>query len=359
LRSSRVRETGDRYGVVVLRALVKNPDETGLRMEDVPVPDTGPDGVLIRVHTTGICGTDLHIYDWDEWAAATIPAPMVVGHEFSGYIEAVGSNVSGFTPGELVSAEGHVICGQCRNCLAGRRHLCQEPRGLGVNIPGAFAEYVVVPKTNVWRHIEGLDPEIGAIFDPFGNAVHTALKFGVFGEDVLITGAGPIGLMAAAVVAHAGARNVVVTDMNPYRLELAERMGATRAVDVRDTDLADVQRELGMLEGFDVALEMSGSPAAMRDILDNTIHGANVALLGLPSEPYSIDWSVVIFNMLNIKGIYGREMYDTWYMMNVLIGSGLDISPVITHRFAAVEFDAAFDAIRSAESGKVLLRWAS
>jgi len=352
-------DRGDRYRVVVLRALVKHPDETGLRMEDVPVPETGPDGVLIRVHTTGICGTDLHIYDWDEWAATTIPAPMVVGHEFAGHIEAVGSNVSGFTPGELVSAEGHVICGQCRNCLAGRRHLCQEPRGLGVNIPGAFAEYVVVPKTNVWRHIEGLDPEIGAIFDPFGNAVHTALKFGVFGEDVLITGAGPIGLMAAAVVAHAGARNVVVTDMNPYRLELAKRMGATRAVDIRDTDLRGVQRELGMLEGFDVALEMSGSPAAMRDILDNTIHGANVALLGLPSEPYSIDWSVVIFNMLNIKGIYGREMYDTWYMMNVLIGSGLDISPVITHRFDAAEFDAAFDAIRSAESGKVLLRWAS
>jgi threonine 3-dehydrogenase len=342
-----------------LRALVKHADETGLRMEDVPVPEPGPDGVLIRIHTTGICGTDLHIYDWDDWASSTIPTPMIVGHEFSGYIEAVGSNVSGFTVGELVSAEGHVICGQCRNCLAGRRHLCQEPKGLGVNIPGAFADYVVIPKTNVWRHVEGLDPEIGAIFDPFGNAVHTALKFPVFAEDVLITGAGPIGLMATAVVAHAGARNVVVTDMNHYRLSLAEKMGATRAVDISDTDLARVQGELGMLEGFDVALEMSGSPAAMQNIIDNTIHGANIALLGLPSEPYEIDWSVVIFNMLNIKGIYGREMYDTWYKMNVLIGSGLDISPVITHRFGAEEYDSAFDAIRSAESGKVLLRWAT
>jgi len=270
----------------------------------------------------------------------------------------LGSNVSGFAPGELVSAEGHVVCAQCRNCLAGRRHLCQEPRGLGVNIPGAFAEYVVVPKTNVWRHLDGLDPEIGALFDPFGNAVHTALKFAVFGEDVLITGAGPIGLMATAVVAHAGARNIVVTDVHPFRLELAERMGATKAVDIRHTDLGQVQKELGMFEGFDVALEMSGSPAAMEDIIGNTIHGANIALLGIPADPYPIDWSVVIFNMLNIKGIYGREMYDTWYKMNVLIGSGLDIAPVITHRFAADDYDSAFEAIRSAESGKVLLRWA-
>jgi threonine 3-dehydrogenase len=342
-----------------LKALVKHPDETGLRMEDVPVPELGPDGVLIRVHTTGICGTDLHIYDWDEWAQATIPAPMVVGHEFSGHIAAVGSNVSGFTEGELVSAEGHIVCGHCRNCLAGRRHLCQEPKGLGVSIPGAFAEYVMVPKTNVWRHLEGLDPEIGALFDPFGNAVHTALKFDVLGEDVLITGAGPIGLMAAAVVNHAGARNVVVTDMNPHRLELATHMGASRAVDITTTDLDDVQKELGMLEGFDVALEMSGSPAAMSDIINNTIHGANIALLGLPSDPYPIDWSTVIFNMLNIKGIYGREMYDTWYKMTVLIESGLDISPVITHRFAADDYDQAFETIRSAESGKVLLRWRS
>lgn len=323
------------------------------------MPEPGPDEVLVKVHTVGICGTDLHIYDWDEWAAATIPAPMTVGHEFSGHIEAVGSNVSGFVEGELVGAEGHVVCGSCRNCLAGRRHLCQQPRGLGVNIPGAFADYLVIPKTNVWRHLDDIDPEVAALFDPFGNAVHTALKFGVFGEDVLITGAGPIGLMATAVVRHAGARNVVVTDVNTYRLGLADRMGASRSVDVTRDDLVQVQKDLGMLEGFDVALEMSGNPAAMEDILANTVHGANIALLGLPSEPYEIDWSVVIFNMLNIKGIYGREMYDTWYKMNVLIQSGLDITPVITHRFDAADYVQAFAAIRSAESGKVLMRWSA
>lgn len=340
-----------------MRALVKHADEVGLRMEDIPVPEPGPDEVLIRVHTVGICGTDLHIYDWDEWAASTIPAPMTVGHEFSGYIERVGSNVSGFVEGELVGAEGHVVCAQCRNCLAGRRHLCHQPRGIGVDIPGAFADFLVVPKTNVWRHLDDIDPVIAALFDPFGNAVHTALKFPVFGEDVLITGAGPIGLMATAVARHAGARNVVVTDVNPYRLELARTMGASRAVDVSRDDLGQIQKELDMLEGFDVALEMSGSPSAMKDILANTIHGANIALLGLPAEPYEIDWSVVIFNMLNIKGIYGREMYDTWYKMNVLIQSGLDISPVVTHHFEADSFDSAFAAIRSADSGKVLLDW--
>ena len=340
-----------------MRALVKHPDEIGLRLEDVPIPEVSQDEVLIKVHTTGICGTDLHIYEWDDWAKSTIPAPMTVGHEFSGYIEAVGSNVSGFVEGELVGAEGHVICGSCRNCLAGRRHLCHQPRGLGVNVPGAFADYVVVPKTNVWRHVEDIDPEIAALFDPFGNAVHTALKFPVFGEDVLITGAGPIGLMATAVVRHAGARNVVVTDVNPYRLALAQTMGASRVLDISNGDLELVKKELGIIEGFDVALEMSGSPAAMADILANTIHGANIAMLGLPAEPYAIDWSVVIFNMLNIKGIYGREMYDTWYKMNVLVQSGLDISPVITHRFAAADYDAAFEAIKSDESGKVMLRW--
>jgi threonine 3-dehydrogenase len=350
--------TGLRFvGMTAMRALVKYPDEEGLRLEELPVPDPGPDEVLVEVHTAGICGTDLHIYLWDEWAAATVPAPMIVGHEFSGHIAALGSNVSGFEVGELVGAEGHVVCGHCRNCLAGRRHLCQHPRGLGIDIPGAFADYVVVPKTNVWRHIESIDPEIAALFDPFGNAVHTALEFEVFGEDVLITGAGPIGLMAVAVVEHAGARNTVITDVNPYRLALAKTMGATRAVDVRSEDLAAVQDELEMLEGFDVALEMSGSPAAMSDILANTIHGAKIALLGLPPEPYPIDWSVVILNMLSIRGIYGREMYDTWYKMNVLIESGLDISPVITHRFDAADFDEAFAAIQSQESGKVLLRW--
>ena len=321
------------------------------------MPEPGRDEVLIEVHTTGICGTDLHIYEWDEWAQATVPAPMTTGHEFSGHIARVGSNVSGFVEGELVGAEGHVICGHCRNCLAGRRHLCQHPRGLGVDIPGAFADYLVVPKTNVWRHLDDIDPEIAALFDPFGNAVHTALKFPVFGEDVLITGAGPIGLMAAAVVRHAGARNTVVTDVNPYRLDLATRMGATRAVDVANESLEQVQKELDMLEGFDVALEMSGNPAAMDDILANTIHGANIALLGIPAEPYAIDWSTVILNMLNIKGIYGREMYDTWYKMNVLIESGLDISPVITHRFAAEDYASAFSALQAADTGKVILNW--
>ncbi len=340
-----------------MKALVKHPDTVGLALEDVPVPEPGPDEVLIRVLTTGICGTDLHIYEWDEWARTTIPAPMTVGHEFSGTIESLGSNVSGFFVGEMVSAEGHVVCGQCRNCLAGRRHLCKQPKGLGVNIPGAFADYVVVPKTNVWRHVEGIDPEVAALFDPFGNAVHTALSFPVLGEDVLITGAGPIGLMAAAVVDHAGARNTVITDVNTFRLGLAAEMGRSRPVNVLDESLEVVQKELGIVEGFDVALEMSGAPSALADILANTIHGANVALLGLPSEPYSIDWSTVIFNMLNIKGIYGRQMYDTWYKMNVLIQSGLDISPVITHRFEAEEFDAAFAAIKSQESGKVLLSW--
>jgi threonine 3-dehydrogenase len=340
-----------------MRALVKHPDEIGLRMEEVPIPVPGHDDVLIRVHTSGICGTDLHIYQWDDWARSTIPAPMTVGHEFSGYITAVGSNVSGFAEGELVSAEGHVVCGHCRNCLAGRRHLCREPRGLGVNIPGAFADYVIVPKANVWRHGKTVQPEIAALFDPFGNATHTALKFGVFGEDVLITGAGPIGLMAAAIAEHAGARNVVVTDVNQFRLDLAMRMGATRSVNIEVESLDDVRRGLGILEGFDVAMEMSGNPEAYQDILDHTIHGASVALLGLPSEPFAIEWTTVILNMINLKGIYGREMYDTWYKMNVLIESGIDISPVITHRMPAADYESAFDAVQSEESGKVLLNW--
>jgi threonine 3-dehydrogenase len=340
-----------------LRALVKHPDEVGLRLSEVAVPEPGPDQVLIKVAATGICGTDLHIYEWDGWASENIPAPMTVGHEFAGTIAALGSAVSGFAIGELVGAEGHVVCDKCRNCLAGRRHLCNDTRGIGVNIPGAFADYIAVPKSNVWRHTEKISAEIAALFDPFGNAVHTALKFPVLGEDVLITGAGPIGIMAAAVVAHAGARNTVVTDVNPYRLELARTMGATRTVDRRVQDLEEVQKELGMLEGFDVALEMSGSPAAYADILDNTIHGANVALLGIPGESFPIDWSTVIFNMLNLKGIYGRQMFDTWYKMNILIESGLDLSPVITHRFGVSAYDEAFQAAGSEESGKVLIIW--
>ncbi|MFO7299121.1 MAG: L-threonine 3-dehydrogenase [Actinomycetes bacterium] len=341
-----------------MRALVKHPDGPGLTLEEVPVPEPGPDEVLIRVHTTGICGTDLHIYEWDDWARSTVPAPMTVGHEFSGHIAALGSNVKGFEIGELVSAEGHVVCGKCRNCLAGRRHLCKEPRGLGVDIPGAFADYVVVPKQNVWRHVEGLDPEIAALFDPFGNAVHTALAFPVLGEDVLITGAGPIGLMAIPVVRKAGARNVVVSDPNEFRRSLAMEMGATVTVDPTTADWKTVQGELGMTEGFDIALEMSGSRYAMADILANTVHGARVALLGIPSDPYPIDWSTVIFNMLTIRGIYGREMYDTWYKMNILIQSGVDISPVISHRFSAEEYDRAFAAVRGGDAAKVLLRWA-
>ncbi|MCZ6661310.1 MAG: L-threonine 3-dehydrogenase [Actinobacteria bacterium] len=340
-----------------MRALVKHGAEVGLRLEEVDIPEPGHDDVLVRVHTTGVCGTDLHIYQWDEWAQSTVPTPMTIGHEFSGTIAAVGTNVSGFEVGELVGAEGHVVCGKCRNCLAGKRHLCQDTRGIGVDIPGAFADYVLVPKGNVWRHLSDLDPEIAALFDPFGNAVHTALKFPVLGEDILITGAGPIGLMATAVVKHAGARNVVVTDLNRYRLDLARQMGATRAVDIGVEDLRTVQAELGMLEGFDVALEVSGSPAAMEDILENTIHGANIAMLGIPATAYAIDWSVVIFNMLNIKGIYGREMFETWYKMNILIESGVNISPVVTHRFSASDFDDAFEAAASDESGKVLLRW--
>jgi threonine 3-dehydrogenase len=342
---------------VTVRALVKHPDEVGLRLSEVPVPEPGPDQILIEVSATGICGTDLHIYDWDAWASENIPAPMTVGHEFAGTIAAVGSAVSGFDIGELVGAEGHVVCDECRNCLAGRRHLCSDTRGVGVSIPGAFADYIVVPKSNVWRHTEGISPEIAALFDPFGNAVHTALKFPVLGEDVLITGAGPIGIMAAAVVAHAGARNTVVTDVNPYRLELAKAMGATRTVDRRVQGLDEVQRELGMHEGFDVALEMSGSPAAYADILENTIHGANVALLGIPVEDFPIDWSTVIFNMLTLKGIYGRQMFDTWYKMNILIESGLDLSPVITHRFDVTDHEEAFQAAGSDQSGKVLIIW--
>ncbi len=340
-----------------MRALVKAEAAEGLLLEDVPEPEIGINDVLIRVHKTGICGTDLHIYEWDEWAAKTIPVPMVVGHEFVGEVVAFGSNVSDFTVGDLVSGEGHVVCGRCRNCMAGRRHLCAHSIGLGVNRPGAFAELVSLPMTNIWHHWPGIDEEVAAIFDPFGNAVHTALSFTVLGEDVLVTGAGPIGCMAAAVVRHAGARHVVVTDLNPYRLELARRMGATLAVDPRERDLAGVQAELGMSEGFDVGLEMSGSPDALRGMLANMAHGGRIALLGIPSEPMTLDLNPLIFNMLTMKGIYGREMYETWYQMSVMIESGLDISPVITHRFSYRDYEEAFAIARSGQSGKVILDW--
>jgi threonine 3-dehydrogenase len=340
-----------------MRALVKAKAAEGLWLEDVPEPELGINDVAIRVHTTGICGTDLHIYGWDAWARETIPVPMVVGHEFVGAVSEVGSNVSDFQVGDLVSGEGHVVCGRCRNCMAGRRHLCAHSIGLGVKRPGAFAEYVVLPMTNIWHHWQGIDEDVASIFDPFGNAVHTALTFPVLGEDVLITGAGPIGCMATAVARHAGARHVVVSDLNPYRLELAGRMGATLTVDPRERDLADVQRELGMTEGFDVGLEMSGNPDALRSMIASMAHGGSIAVLGIPTEEIALDFNPIIFNMLTLKGIYGREMYETWYQMTVMLQSGLDIRPVITHRFSHRDFEEAFAVARSGRSGKVILDW--
>jgi threonine 3-dehydrogenase len=340
-----------------LKALVKQHAEPGLWLADVPEPAIGINDVLVRVEKTGICGTDVHIYNWDAWARRTIPVPMVVGHEFVGRVVEVGSNVADFRPGDIVSGEGHVVCGRCRNCMAGRRHLCKDTQGVGVNRPGAFTEFIALPMTNIWHHADGIDREVAAIFDPLGNAVHTALSFNVLGEDVLITGAGPIGIMAAAVARHAGARFVVITDMNPYRLELAQRLGVTRAVDIGSAKLADVQRELGMTEGFDVGLEMSGNPAALRDMLANMCHGGKIAMLGIPQEEIAIDWSQVVFNMITIKGIYGREMYETWYKMTVMIQSGLDVRPVITHRLHYTDYEQGFDAMRSGQSGKVVLDW--
>ncbi len=340
-----------------MKALTKSKSEPGLWLEDVPEPTTGINDVLIRVHRTGICGTDVHIYQWDDWARKTIPVPMVVGHEFVGEVVDVGSNVSDFHAGEIVSGEGHVVCGRCRNCLAGRRHLCAHTLGVGVNRAGAFAEYISLPMTNIWRHHDNVDRDVAAIFDPFGNAVHTALSFPVLGEDVLITGAGPIGIMAAAVACHAGARHVVITDVNPYRLDLARKMGVTLAVNPRETSIAEAQKQLGMLEGFDVGLEMSGNSTAFRDMLANMSHGAKIAMLGIPEAEMAINWNQVVFNMLTIKGIYGREMYETWYKMSVMLESGLNILPVITHRFPAAEFQKGFDAMISGNSGKVILDW--
>ena len=341
-----------------MKALVKKHSEPGLWLEDIPEPEVGTNDVLIRVIKTGICGTDLHIYNWDAWARKTIPVPMAVGHEFVGEVVAVGPNVNDFHPGEIVSGEGHVVCGRCRNCLAGRRHLCADTQGVGVNRPGAFAEYLSLPMTNVWHHAPDIDFEVASIFDPFGNAVHTALSYNVLGEDVLITGAGPIGIMAAAVARHAGARFVVITDLNPYRLALARNMGATLAIDPRETSLNDVQQQLGMKEGFDVGLEMSGSPAAFRDLLGAMCHGGKIAMLGIPPEEIAIDWNTVVFNMLTIKGIYGREMYETWYKMTVMLQSGLDIKPIITHRYHYTDFEKGFEVMQSGNSGKVVLDWA-
>lgn len=340
-----------------MKALVKAKAEPGLWMEDIPTPEIGINDVLIRVLRTGICGTDVHIYKWDDWAKKTIPVPMAIGHEFVGEVAEVGSNVSDFKPGMIVSGEGHVTCGRCRNCFAGRRHLCAHTSGVGVNRPGAFAEYISLPMTNIWRHDKPIDLDVAAIFDPFGNAVHTALSFECLGEDVLVTGAGPIGIMAAAVAKHAGARHVVITDVNESRLDLARKMGVTEAVNVSTTSLSDVQKRHAMKEGFDIGLEMSGNPQAFRDMLANMRHGGKIAMLGIPSGEMAIDWNKVIFNMLTIKGIYGREMYETWYKMAVLIESGLDLTPVITHRFPARDFEQGFAAMMSGNSGKVVLDW--
>jgi len=341
-----------------MKALVKKERKPGLWLEDVPKPAVGINDVLIHVDRTGICGTDLHIYNWDDWAQRTIPTPMVVGHEFVGEVAEVGSNVKDFFPGEVVSAEGHVVCGRCRNCLAGRRHLCKDTQGIGVNRPGAFAEYISVPMTNVWHHQPDIDRDVASIFDPFGNAVHTALSFPVLGEDVLITGAGPIGMLATAVVKHAGARYVVVTDVNDYRLDLARQMGATVALNIRNgRTLEDVEQQLGMKEGFDVGLEMSGNPEALKLMVDYMCHGGKIAMLGIPPGPVPFDWNKVVFNMLTIKGIYGREMYETWYKMSVMLESGLNIKPAITHRFHYSEFEKGFEVMKTGKSGKVVLDW--
>jgi threonine 3-dehydrogenase len=342
-----------------MKALVKVRPEPGLRIEEVPIPELGRDDVLIRVLRTGVCGTDLHIYEWDGWAQDNVPVPLVIGHEFVGEIVALGPDVDDLQAGDLVSGEGHLVCGRCRNCMAGRRVQCARTKGIGVNHPGAFAEFIAMPATNVWRHPPDIDLDVAAIFDPFGNAVHTALTFPILGEDVLITGAGPIGLMAAIVARHAGARHVVITDVSPYRLDLARRIGVTLAVDSRSTTLQDAMRQLEMREGFDVGLEMSGKPQPLRDMLAAMTHGGKIAVLGLPTEQFGIDWAHLVLNMITIKGIYGRQMFETWYEMAVLIQSGVDITPVITHRFDAMDFDAAFATVRSSRCGKVVLTWAS
>ncbi len=340
-----------------MKALVKKYAKPGIWLEDVPEPEVGMHDVLIKVKKTSICGTDVHIYNWDEWSQRTIPVPMVTGHEFVGEVAAIGSDVHDVKVGDLVSAEGHVVCGKCRNCLAGRRHLCKDTSGIGVNRSGAFAEYISVPRGNVWKCDPSIPLDVLSCFDPLGNAVHTALKFSVLGEDVLITGAGPIGIMATAVARHAGARHIVVTDVNPYRLDLAKKMGASVTVDVRSQDIKTVMGELGMKEGFDVGLEMSGNGRAFSDMLDNMFHGGKIALLGIHGPDTKIDWNNVVFNGLTIKGIYGREMFETWYLMTALVQSGLDITPVITHNFHYTDFIEGFEVMKSGKSGKVVLDW--
>lgn len=340
-----------------MKAIVKSKAEEGLWLEDVPEPKVGINDVLIRILRTGICGTDVHIWNWDAWAQSTIKVPTILGHELAGEIVEVGSNVNDFHVGDLVSVEGHLVCGRCRNCLAGRRFKCANTLGYGVNTDGGFAEYIAVPYTNIWKHKPGTDLDVAAIFDPFGNAVHTALAFEVFGEDVLITGAGPIGIMAAAVAKHAGARHIVLTDVNPTRLELAHKMGVTTTLDVRETSIADFQKKLGMKEGFDVGMEMSGNATALTDMIANMAHGGNIAILGIPTAEIPINFKTIVFNMLTVKGIYGREMYETWYQMSVLLESGLNIEPVITHRYSYKDFAEGFEVMRTGNSGKVVLDW--
>lgn len=340
-----------------MKSLVKAKAEPGIWMEDVPVPQFGVNDVLIKIHKTAICGTDIHIYKWDEWAQATIPVPMTVGHEFYGEIAQIGSEVRGFEVGQRVSGEGHITCGYCRNCRAGKRHLCRNTLGVGVNRPGCFAEYLAMPASNVLALPDNITGEQAAILDPFGNATHCALAFDMVGEDVLITGAGPIGIMAVAIARHIGARHVVITDVNEHRLELARKMGATRAVNVSQHKLDDVMKELGMLEGFDVGLEMSGNPRAFNDMLHVMNHGGNVALLGIPPQETAIDWNQVIFKGLVLKGIYGREMFETWYKMIAMLQSGLDLSPVMTHQFPVADYQEAFEIMASGQSGKIILDW--
>ncbi|CAD5256210.1 threonine 3-dehydrogenase, NAD(P)-binding [Alteromonas sp. 38] len=340
-----------------MKSLVKAKAEKGIWLQDTQEPEVGHNDLLIKIRKTAICGTDMHIYNWDDWSQQTIPVPMVVGHEYVGEVVGMGQEVRGFAVGDRVSGEGHITCGHCRNCRAGRRHLCRNTEGVGVNRPGAFAEYLVIPAFNAFKIPDNISDELASIFDPFGNAVHTALSFDLVGEDVLITGAGPIGIMAAAVARHVGARHVVITDINPYRLELASKMGATRAVDVSKEDLQDVMNELGMSEGFDVGLEMSGVPVAFRDMLKKMNHGGKVAMLGIPPQDVSVDWNQVIFKGLVIKGIYGREMFETWYKMASLLQSGLDLSPIITHTFSVDDFQKGFDTMGSGQSGKVILDW--
>ncbi len=340
-----------------MKALVKKESKPGLWLDDIDPPKVDINDVLIKVHKTGICGTDLHIYNWDEWAQNTIPVPMVVGHEYSGEVVGIGQEVKGFAIGDRVSGEGHITCGHCRNCRGGRTHLCRNTVGVGVNRAGSFAEYLVIPAYNAFKLPEEISDDLAAIFDPFGNAVHTALSFDLVGEDVLITGAGPIGIMAAAVAKHVGARHVVITDINEYRLDLAKKMGVTRAVDVSKESLVDVMKDLGMTEGFDVGMEMSGVPVAFTNMLANMNNGGKIAMLGIPGKEMAIDWSQIIFKGLTIKGIYGREMFETWYKMASLIQSGLDLSPIITHQYTVDDFQQGFDVMRSGQSGKVILNW--